>query len=110
MMITIEDMLNLEAAKAGYHHKLDGEGFHPGYETASSSDQVAYELGRLMAVLFGPGAYYVTLDKGLALSGQALARMCTAHEERDAHPTLPRARRSTPGRSPAPAAPLSDTQ
>lgn len=109
MMITVEDMLNMEAAKAGYHHKLAGEDFHPGYETASSSDQVAYEFGRLMAVLFGRGAYYVTLGKELALTGQALARMNTAYEERDAHPTLPRARRSSPWQPPAPEEPQSDT-
>lgn len=105
MMHDTEEILNLEAAKAGYHHKLADQGFHIGYETASSSDQVAYELGRLMAVIFGRGAYYLTLGRELALTAQALARMHVAIEERDAHPTLPRARRSSPWRPPAPAEP-----
>lgn len=103
-LFTVEDVLNWEPAIAGYHHKLAGDGFHPLYETCSPQEQEAYELGRAMAVIFGPGAYYSTIHKALAVTAQALSRMAAACQAGDAHPTLEPQQRAARQSPPAPAA------
>ncbi len=97
-LFSVEDVLNHPAAVAGYHHRLAGEDFHPMYETCNPGEQKCYELGRAMAVIFGPGAYYACINKELAVTAQALSRMCRATAVGDAHPTLLAEQRSDPAR------------
>lgn len=95
--LSLRRLLMLEACKAGYHHALAGEGFHPAYETATPGEQEVYETGRMMAITVGAGAYWISpYTRKLEPTEQAMVMMLMHMERGWIHPQKHHARAPAP--------------